>query len=97
MEILKRFFGVKKTKEYYDKLVEMDAGEYREQQTKEQEIVHKQLDNQSPQVCDWRAGDFRCYKGQTVVPPYLDEPLGICNECGGTGIKKQEVINSSHA
>lgn len=87
MELMKRFFGVKKTEEELNELVAMSPQEYRTQEKKEQDHVNSELDKQDPKICDWGVGDFRCYKGQTVVPPYLNEPLGVCNSCKGTGIK----------
>ena len=86
MELIKRFFGVKKIEKQRDDLVAMSPEEYRTQEKKEQDFVNIELDkSKGPRDCDWVIGDFRCYKGQTVVPPYLDEPLGVCNKCSGTG------------
>lgn len=88
MSMLKRFFGVKKESKDYDSLVAMSPQEYREQEDKENKAVHEELDSRmSSETCDYRCGDFRCYKGQIVVPPYLDEPVGECNDCHGTGLK----------
>ena len=86
MKILRTLSGIPegKKREYYDRLVEMSPEEYRAHVDEEERLVNSQIDAlREKNTCDWVCGLFRCYKGQVIVPPYVNEPTGKCPKCNG--------------